>query len=106
MKLPAIRKSMLGFACKEHLVVVDTAWTGRPIDAQVGDLIRLPAGTRIEGAVVEALAGTVDCVVQASRPGIGRAVIPGSAWAEFVRVSRKQYTGLARYRHLEEVEDE
>lgn len=106
VKLPAIRKSILGFASKEHLVAVDAAWTGRPVDAQVGDLILFPAGARIEGEMVEALNHTCGCLVRARRPGIGRVLIPGSPWAEFVRVSRKGYAGLARYRHLEEVEDE
>ena len=107
MKLPLIRKSLLGMECKDHLIVVDEAWTGRPVDVQAGDVIRLPSTASIEGQVVEEISRTAQaCVVRAVKPGIGRIAIPTSGWAQFVRVSRKQYSGLARYRHLEEAEDE
>jgi hypothetical protein len=93
--------------CKDHLVMVDEAWTGRPVDVQAGDVIRLPSTASIEGQVVEEISRTAQaCVVRAVKPGIGRIAIPASGWAQFVRVSRKQYSGLARYRHLEEAEDE
>ncbi len=107
VKLPAIRKSLLGFECKDHLVVVDEAWAGRPVDVQSGDLVRLPATASVEGNVVEEISRTASaCVVRAVTPGIGRLVISASGSAHFVRVSRKQYAGLARYRHLEEADDE
>jgi hypothetical protein len=35
VKLPQIRRSILERECKDQLIVVDQAWTGRPIDAQV-----------------------------------------------------------------------
>ena len=107
VKLPTIRKSLLGAECKEHLVVVDEAWTGRPVDVQVGDVIQLPSSTSIEGPVVEEITRTSKArVVRAVKPGIGRLEIASAGWSQFVRVSRKQYSGLARYRHLEEVDDE
>jgi hypothetical protein len=83
VKPSQIRKSILGRECKEHLVVVDDFWTGRAIDAQVGDLILLPSATVIEDSIV-----------------------PNAEWAQYLRISRKQFAGLARFRHLEEVEDE
>jgi hypothetical protein len=107
VKLPSIRKSLLGFECREHLVPVDEAWTGRPIDVQVGDVILLPPTVAVEGRVVEEMSRTVNAyVVRVVKPGIGRIFISDSGWAQFVRVSRKQFSGLARYRHLEEAEDE
>jgi hypothetical protein len=105
VKRPQIRKSILGCECKEHLIVVDPAWTGRPIDAQAGDVILLPATTIIEGSIVQVLERDASrCLVQAISPGVGRAVIPGTAWAQYLRVSRKQFTGMSRFRHLEEVD--
>src|SRR5579883_687112 len=41
VKPPQIRRSILGQECKEHLIAVDEAWTGRAIDAQASDLILL-----------------------------------------------------------------
>lgn len=107
VKHPQIRKSILGQQCKEHLIVVDDAWTGRAIDGQVDDLILLPAGTAVEGAIVEQVClGPNGCLVRAAKPGVGRAFSSDGSWAQFLRVSKKQYTGLARFRHLEEVDDE
>lgn len=107
MKLPQIRKTIIGRECKEHLVVVDEMWAGRAIDAQVGDLILLPVSAVVEGSVVEPVCtGAIGYLVRAARPGVGRASIPESAWAQYVRVSRKAFVGLARFRHLEEVDDE
>jgi len=107
VKLPQIRKRLLGFECKDHLVFVDEAWSGRAVDVQVEDVIRLPPSVSIEGSFVEELSRDADtCLVRAVKPGVGRFAIPGGEWAQFVRVGRKQYCGLARYRDLEEVDDE
>jgi hypothetical protein len=107
VKPPQIRELILKQACKEHLVVVDGEWTGRAIDAQAGDLILLPAGATVESSVAEELRSDASgCLVRASEPGMGRALSSDGKWAQFLRVSRKQFVGLARFRHLKEVEDE
>jgi hypothetical protein len=107
-KLPQIRRAILGSECKDHLIVVDHTWTGRPIDAQVGDVILLPPAVTLEGSVVETVRRDVNRhVVRASNAGVGRASLPDTGWAQYLRVSRKQFAGLARFRHLEEeAEDE
>jgi hypothetical protein len=107
LKGPQIRKSIVGCECKEHLIVADEAWSGRPIDAHAGDVLLLPAAALIEGEVMESIDSDQKRIIaRAVRPGIGRAVIPNTAWAQYIRVSRKEFSGLARFRHLEEVEDE
>lgn len=107
VRLPSIRKSLLGFDCNEHLVVVDEHWSGRAIDVQVSDVIVLPAGTELEGTVLDVIhRDDAVCVVTASKPGIGRVIGVSKGWAHFTRVSRKQFIGLARFRHLDEVDDE
>jgi hypothetical protein len=107
IKAPEIRKTILGHECKDHLIVVDQAWTGRPVDAQAGDALTLPKGVVIEGGVLESVeSNEARIIARAVRPGIGRLRTRDSEWAQFIRVSRKQFTGLARFRHLEEVEDE
>src|SRR5581483_3087522 len=100
LKGPQIRESIVGCECKEHLIVVDEAWLGRPIDAQVGDALILPSAVVIEGDVVEPRdTDQGSPLVRAVRPGIGRSLIRNTAWAQYIRVSRKQFTGLARFRH-------
>jgi Zn-dependent peptidase ImmA (M78 family) len=107
IKLPQIRESILGEKTKEHLVFVDEYWQGRPIDARVDDLIVLPTSVQIEGNVVTHIRTFPGgCLVRATRPGIGRATLSPSVWAQYIRVSRKEFKGLAKFRHLEEVEDE
>jgi IrrE N-terminal-like domain len=107
IKTPQIRKTILGRECKDYLIVVDEAWVGRPVDAQAGDVITLPKAIIIEGNVLETIETDDDRIIaRAARPGIGRLLMRNSAWAQYIRVSRKQFTGLARFRHLEEVEDE
>lgn len=107
VKLPDIRRAVLGYDCNNHLIVVDRDWTGRPVDGQVGDVIQLPGGSVLEGTVAETLhADANQRVVRANAPGLGRVLIHGSSWAHYLRVSRKQFSGLARFRHLEEVDDE
>ena len=105
--MPQIRRAILGCECKDHLIVVDEAWTGRPIDAQAGDIILLPPAVTLEGSVVETVhRERIDTWSRASNPGVGRALLPDAGWAQYLRVSRKQFAGLARFRHLEEAEDE
>jgi hypothetical protein len=107
VRLPVIRKALLGVACGDQLIVADECWSGRPIDARVPDLIMLPADAQIEGNVLEIVRrDSKMCVARAIRPGIGRVLRHGHDWVQFVRVSKKDYVGLARFRHLEEVEDE
>jgi len=107
IKPPQIRKMILGHECKDHLIVVDEEWIGRPVDAQVENVITLPKGVTIEGDVLESVESNEHRIIaRAVRPGIGRLLVRSSAWAQYVRVSRKQFAGLARFRHLEEVEDE
>jgi hypothetical protein len=107
IKAPQIRQTILGRECKDHLIVVDEAWVGRPVDAHAGDVIMLPKAVTIEGDVLESVAFDEERIVaRAVRPGIGRLLVRNSAWAQYIRVSRKGFTGLARFRHLEEVEDE
>ena len=40
------------------------------------------------------------------KTGITRVIIPNTSWATYFRISRRQYTGLAKYRHLEDSFDD
>jgi len=84
------------------IIVVDENWHGRPIDGQVGDVLLLPDGSKFQDKCgqVEGRGLSLTC------PGLGRVENADLGWAQFVRVSRRGYCGLADYRHLEEVEDD
>ena len=106
VRLPAIRKLLVGRDCSAPLIVADDAWSGRAIDMQVSDVILLPADVEFEGSVLAELQRDRSrCIATAVRPGIGRVARANGSWAQYVRVCRKQFTGMARFRHLEEADD-
>jgi hypothetical protein len=83
-----------------RVVPVDAGWTDRPVDLEVGDVVLLPAGTEWSGTCVEPLgahAGRTAAI--ARRPGRDALAAP-CGWSGTVRVSRFQFVGRSRYRHL------
>lgn len=84
------------------VIVVDANWRGRPVDLRVGDLAIVPPGSTLRGAAAE-LCGNV---VRAIRPGICQLRLSTGDQCHFVRVMRRGYVGLARFRHLELPDDE
>lgn len=102
-----IRQSLLGLGNAKHLVVVDDRWHAVAVDLEVDDYIILPAGTAIVGRQVLPIRETATMLVaRAAAPGICNAANEATGWATFIRVCRREFTGLALYRHLEEIEDE
>lgn len=105
--LRKIRVSMLNQEVEDHLFVVDKEWFGRPIDIQVGDLLLFGQDIKFEGDCIEHVSSTGrGQLFRGAAPGIARSFTREEKWAEFVRVSRKEYVGQCRYRHLEETIDE
>lgn len=99
----AIRKEILGVSDVAHLVIADEAWTSVAIDLQVGDSAIIPANSTIDGdAVSEEGCVSMGKKIHARRPGIARVYNTKSAWASYIRVSRKAFEGRAIYRHLED----
>jgi Zn-dependent peptidase ImmA (M78 family) len=97
-----IRAEILPASVESDLYIVDTHWTGRAVDAQVGDFMLLPAGTTFLGNCVQQQgehAGQM--VFSGSVPGLGQFRHP-SGWASFVRISRRGFIGRGKYRHLED----
>lgn len=107
VRLPHIRKEILGYDCPGELVIVDLHWRGRPVDIQVNDFALMPPGGRTEGTCIEAAPdATGRVLVRGVTPGIGRLILEESGWSAFVRVSRRDYVGRNKYRHLEEINEE
>ena len=98
----SIRKSLLSDDTVDPLLIVDSFWLAKPVDAEVGTSILLPAGSSAEGDILRpAGACAAGDIYKAARPGLGRVSL-GAGNEHFVRISKKGYAGLARYRHMED----
>jgi len=95
-----IKERLLGQAPVHDVYIAGPNWIGRPIDLKVGDDLLAPSESHFEGACAARTARGH----QAIRPGIGRLSASDGSWSSFVRVSRREYVGLAAYRHLEDAE--
>ena len=103
--LSQIRKRLLGFSTKAPLVMADQHYVLGTLDAEVGMLVLLPYGAVADSNGIEPLQDTpTGTVFRALYPGLVRVSLPGDGWGVVVRVSRKEYAGLAKYRHLEEAD--
>ena len=89
------------YEINNELVFVDQNWIGRPIDTREGDYLIIPKGTKINGQILdfvkETLEGNLFTTV-----GIGIVKLELDNWSSFLRVSKANYIGLNKYRHLEE----
>lgn len=103
----SVRTDFLGQPTSEPLILVDEQWNAPSLDAEEGHLIWLPRGVQVTGKVLVAersvRSGTL---YRAISPGIGRAFASTGPWATYIRVARREYVGLADYRHLEETPDD
>lgn len=102
-----IRTEILGDSVSEPLIVADQYWNSLTLDAEEGALLLLPSGVVADTAILRPerdLAG--GRLFRTVKSGITRVSIPGTSWATYVRVARRQYVGLACYRHLEDTIDD
>lgn len=103
-RLPRLRASLAGFPVANDLIVADRHWGARLIDVEVGDVVLIPDGGVPMGDCV--------CFVREPIPHL-RAVAAGEGSVTLgegrvikgIRVSLRNFTGLARYRHLEDPDD-
>jgi Zn-dependent peptidase ImmA (M78 family) len=102
-----IRIELLGETVSEPLTFADQYWNSPTLDAEEGALLLLPTGVVVDtGILMPERDLAKGRLFRTLKPGITRVVIPGTSWATYVRVARRQYIGLARYRHLEDSTDE
>jgi hypothetical protein len=105
--LHRVRRELIGSASTAPLIVVDGHWTLPALDAEIGTQILLPPGTTVAGDLLAFRGDTPNGpLFEAVKSGIARMECESGRWAVFVRVSRYQYVGLCRYRHLENVDGE
>jgi Zn-dependent peptidase ImmA (M78 family) len=102
-----IKRNLFGRDIEENVLLVDRYWTGRPIDIQVGDLIIFQENVILDEKMFNPMSVFSEKrEFRGLHPGIGRFYNNDESWSAFVRVSRKEYTGQARFRHLEDPEHE
>ncbi len=99
--LKRLRRAIAGFEPAHDLFVVDQHWGERPVEVEVGDLLLVPPGSRGEGTAVCELTSPRTHLVAVS-PGRAAVTREKDRWSVPVRVARRDYEGLARYRHLED----
>lgn len=103
----SLRAQILGQITPQPLIVADREFAAPSIDAEVGHLLLVPAGTITEGEAVAVVADLPGGrLFEARTPGLARLSLPGGEWAAFARIARRNYIGLPEYRHLEEDADD
>jgi hypothetical protein len=101
-----IRFRIVGTVVPHDLIVVDGSWVGRPIDVEVGDVVLLPDGCSVTGTSLAVGALPSSGLVRAIDSGVSQILLPGNQNPVSVRVARREFTGLAQYRHFEEPDDD
>lgn len=98
----AIRTSILGPDAATPFLIASSKRTCPHIDAETGMMIVLPRDTIAEtGHLERIMALPTATVFRANSPGIAQ--VRSQDWRASIRISRKSYVGLAKYRHLEEL---
>lgn len=101
-----IRREVLGYDAKSQLIIADEHWECPTLDLETGTLLLLPRESVVEGDVVSREHNLLGlCLFRGAKQGTGRVLLPtGKSVA--LRVSRYQFVGLARYRHLAHSDEE
>lgn len=105
VKLKQIRNNILGFPSDDPLIVADNHWSLSTLDAEVGTLLLLPDKTEIfagSDVIVPKQDNHLGRIFRANRPGITK-VSCNDNWQVDVRISKKEYPGLDKFRFEEEV---
>jgi Zn-dependent peptidase ImmA (M78 family) len=98
--LRAIRRHLAGEAFDGDVVVVDQFWRRRCVDVEVGDVIVTAVEANFVGKSLHRGSDPTQIVATAS--GIAELRLRSGSPSFCVRVGRRQFFGLARYRHLED----
>lgn len=86
------------------LIPVDRSWRRPTIELEVGDDLLLIDGGHVAGNVAKQL--ETGQVYRAIAAGRGHVSLPGRAQPIELRVARRRYQGLHRWRYLEEADDD
>ena len=99
-KLPKIRSEALGFPLASgNAWIIDSSWGDRTVDIQVGDVLKVPNGFDISGNCFAAVPDQSDAYLATMTGEVG-VMSPAGKVLAIVRVSAKDFEGLAQYRFL------
>ena len=99
----AFRRAIVAEATGQEIVLVDEHFSASTLDVEVNHLIVAPGNTTTaDETVLPAGETPFGPVFRAAQRGFGELSIHGTPWSVTVRVAPKRFTGLARYRHLED----
>jgi Zn-dependent peptidase ImmA (M78 family) len=98
-----LRDHEIGAGLTDRLLLVDPQWEKTAADLQVGNCIRVPRESAIEGNRLDRIVQQDDgLLLRAVRPGVSRCLSADGNWAVYVRTSRRNYVGRCKFRHLED----
>lgn len=100
-QLTKLRATIAGSSVLEDLFPIDAAWGDRPLDVEIGDELLLPKGAEVNGAGIRKDGGRQF----AHSAGEAEISIPGRQQRLRVRIARREFSGLAQYRYLEDCDD-
>lgn len=102
--LPKQIKAQYGSEANSEAVLLDYHWNHRAVDLEIGDILVLPPKASSEsGNKMKLITDSSDYLIyKATNSGCTRAFCLEHDWAVNVRISHKNYVGLAQYRFLEE----
>lgn len=96
-----IRTKLLGQETSRPLIVAGAKRLNPRIDTEVGSLILLPKDAFVEADRLKPIGQFKNAsLFEVMKPGIAQIRTP--EWSAFARIARKEYMGMARFRHLEE----
>jgi hypothetical protein len=98
-----IKSRLTGQETTNELIVVDSHWSASTVDLQVGDMIYTETLPHFhnDNLVIRRLYGDA-VLVEAVKPGITQLENLSPNQSIYVRISRQQFSGWSKYRHLEE----
>lgn len=102
--LANLRRRVAGFEVEHDAIVVDEHWSRRTVDVEVGDVMLLPPTAEIAGSCASLVSTPVRHLVVRA-PGHATVSLQPNQPTLVIRSSRRHFTGLARYRHLEDFTD-
>ena len=101
-------KSLFGGSPQGEVVIVDGLWQDRPVDLEIGDILVLHKDATLEQTPRLSFVATVDGqkTYKAVARGYARAFTDDGEWGVHIRIASKHYQGLARFRFLENPEED
>jgi len=100
----AVKEQLAGCKVPFELLVLDEHWR-RPADIEVADIVRIPSEFALTGEALKICHKDGPIVLaQGACPGESTVISNKQAWTGVVRVARRGYQGLSKYRYLEDPE--